>query len=233
MIIMNVIIFIILAIGAVVVWKKLTKKSAPSYSRTNSDVQGSNDTLNKRTAFLEDIPSDSEEERTGISFKDTSCINYINKLSAEGKHADAIRWINKALSLNPPFDFEIVLRRNRCVALGELFGIGKSGARRDLDYCIAAEYVVQDFEAIIGLYVTNEDEIKGGNNMEIIDNSFQMALHNLIPIGLSNMAYQNADGSYGTYNSKLPQKWKVDFVGEPKNALRVNGNIYPQYTLPK
>lgn len=230
---MKTIVLIILAIGAVFVWKKFTKKSEISTSSTNQGLRDFTNTVNKKTAFLNDIPSDSESEQTGISFRDPSSISYINKLNADGKRVDAIRWINKALSLNPPFDFEIILRRNRDVILGELFGIGRSGSRRDLDYCIAAEYVIRDFEAIIGLYVTNEEKIREGDSTEILDNSFQMALNNLMPISFSNMAYRNDDGSYGTYDFRLPHEWKVDSVDEPQNALRVNGNIYPQYILPK
>lgn len=230
---MNVVILIILAIGAVVVWKKLTKTSAPAASCVNSGVQGSNDTLNKRTAFLEDIPSDSEAERTGISFENPSCLSYINKLNGDGNHVDAVRWVNKALSLSPPFDFEIVLRRNRIVALGEMFNIGRTGARRNLNFCIATERVVRDYEAIIGLYVTNEEDLRRRNDCDFFVETFEVALDKLIPIGCLYSAYQNDDGSYGNYEGGFPGKWKIDFVSEPKNALSVNGKIYPQYKLPK
>ena len=59
-----------------------------------------------------------------------------------------------------------------------------------------------------------------------------MALTNYMSVGMANMAYEE-NGSFHMYENQLPMDWAIAFVAEPKNALQVNGTIYPQHILPK
>lgn len=183
-------------------------------------------------SFLHAVPTSEEELTAGITIDVASCLNYAARLNGFGNHKDAVVWLNKGLSMNPNFHFAIMLHRNRAVAIAEEHSVGSVNHKNNLDYCIAVESVMRDFEAIIGLYAQNEAAIEDMDNSEIIDNSFEMALTRFMPIGLSNMTYQK-NGSYHLYTDRLSHVWNISFVAEPKDALCVNGKVYPHYVLPK
>lgn len=146
--------------------------------------------------------------------------------------ARSVVCLNTAIKLEPSFNEEIALRRNRAVALAGFLGLGKTKPQQNFDYCYSMEYLTRDLEAIIGLFATNEEKIAGRDDADFLEDCFNMALSNYMSIGMAYMAYEE-NGSHHVYKDQLPRVWDIGFVPEPKNALQVNGTIYPHHKLPK
>ncbi len=230
-------IMVVLIAGAVIAFKILKKHSTdnnPSASAKRPITQNQSP-VPSSVSFLEELPVESSWAGfTGDRSDPFSILNFSAELNARGNNKDAVRCLNHALKMsNLSCEILIPLHRNRAHAIASHVGFG-SGRKPyiNLDYCIAAEHILQDTEEIIGIYVTNEKIISDGRHAEFLHDCFHVALANFMPVGLSIGAYQDGH-SYHMYSRRIPERWKICFVHEPKNALSVNGIVYPQYIMPK
>jgi hypothetical protein len=197
----------------------------------NSLTEQKGKDISHSVSYLFSLPTREDELATGEITDIPFCINHAVSLNNSGDHKGAVVWLNKGLSMNPTFELAIGLHRNRAVAIADGYHIGKDKSPRNLDFCIAIESLFRDYQAIIGLYTQNETAIKAKDDFEYFDNSFEMAFRNFWPIGMAGGAYQE-NGLYHKYTCRIPEVWKISLVSEPKNALCVNGKVYPQYIFP-
>ncbi|MEI6596295.1 MAG: hypothetical protein WCO28_12085 [Bacteroidota bacterium] len=211
--------------------KEISGQNAFTEQTENDIMQSKIDSIPDSVSYLFSLPTSEEELATGEIADIPFCMNHAISLNNSGNHKRAVVWFNKALSMNPTFEFAIGLHRNRTIAIGDEYNISNGKSTRNLDFCIAMESILRDYEAIIGLYTQNEANIKAEDDYDFFDNSFEMALRNFIPIGSSNMAYQE-NGVFHKYTCRISQVWKISFVGA-NDALCVNGKLYPQYVLLK
>lgn len=230
-------IVILLIVGSVIVFKllksskRVEKESDRTHHSLASQLTPKPESSPSRVSFLQEFPSGSimspESENNVISL-----INLSMDLHEKGNDKDAVRCLNKALSLNPSYIHAIGVHRNRAIAIASYLGLGKRKPYINLDFCIAVEHMLRDFEAIIGLYATNEASILERDDSDFFKDCFNMAMTNYMPYGLSIGAYEDK-GSYHEYKYQLSHEWKISFVADPRNALSVNGQIYPHHRLPK
>lgn len=205
----------------------------PNYEKDNRQISSvpKPERIPASVSFLQEFPSGSTVSKDAENDV-ISLLNLGVELHNQGNDKDSVRCFNKTISLNPSYIHAIGVHRNRAIAIGSYLGLGKRKPHINLDYCIAVEHMLNDFEAIIGLYVTNEGSISERSDSAFFKDCFNMAMSNYMPYGLSIGAYEDK-GSYHRYQEQLSHEWEICFVHDPRNALSVNGKIYPHHRLPK
>ncbi|MCE5336904.1 MAG: hypothetical protein LLG06_20180 [Desulfobacteraceae bacterium] len=223
---------LIVAIASMMIIK-LVKVSGKSATFADS---GRVSPIPPSVSFLEECPSAQSWDLNGLmGVRDDpyAILNFSAGLHHLGNDEDAVRFINHALSIPKlPYNVEIALHRNRSVAIATYLGLG-SGKKicKDLEYCIVMEHLLQDLKSIIGLYVTNEKSARSRQDADILRESFNVALTNYMPYELSMTVYQDG-ASYHEFHTRLADSWYIDFVHDRNNALRVNGTVYRNHTMP-
>lgn len=182
-------------------------------------------------AFLgESMRATSDEgEEAGVN----DLISLGAELFQQGNIANSVRCLNAVLDKEHTAAQEIAARRSSIVALASFLGLGTPNLRpRDFDYCYVMEHINKHMDAVLGLYATHEEELLGRNDAEFFRDCYNMAASNYQSIIIGYMAYEQ-NGEHHMYQNRLPDEWDIAFVSDPKNALRVNGRIYPHLLLLK
>lgn len=191
-------------------------------------------------SFLDELPA-SGPSSDGVTTEKREVIgglmNQSIELRGNGNYPEAVRCLNRALSLSPSYSMKIGLHWNRAVVIASWLGLGTKNVRKtDLDFCIALEQMRSDLEAVIAIYAIWDDLIAKRDDAKIFHSWLESAIRNLnvlLPVG-----HVYAEGSsYHEYERRLQKKWDVGFVKDEGSQgaafLVVDGRPYRQHLIRK